>query len=289
MSKPHYFFNVLRNYLLYFRAKVRKLPFVANIRRRLALNDANVVIVSFPKSGRTWLKYMIGRALQFEFGVPDERILSLRHWGLYNEQIPTIYSTHDDFPHNKFPNKISSNKKKYTSKKVVLLVRDPRDVMVSMFFQKSLRRQGRRMFKGNIKDFIYEKKGGIESQINFLNVWADMQNIPEGFHLLTYEGLKANPNGELTRLLKFIGLSSISKEAIENAVAFGAFDKMKIVEKTKAISHHSLGNNRTNSEEGLKVRKGEVGGYKNYLGDNEIRFMDEMIKEKLSDFYFYYK
>src|SRR5947208_10336457 len=46
------------------------------------LADADAVVVSFPKSGRTFVRAMLGRLFQLKFGIDERRLLdfpSLKH------------------------------------------------------------------------------------------------------------------------------------------------------------------------------------------------------------------
>ena len=61
-------------------------------RRRLA--PADVVIVSFPKSGRTWLRLMIGKVLCERYGLPENEALDT--FGLTKAAgLPLTVLTHD--------------------------------------------------------------------------------------------------------------------------------------------------------------------------------------------------
>jgi len=54
-------------------------------------------------------------------------------------ELSTLFFSHDDNPHWKPFATINADKTIYKGKKVVFLIRDPRDVLVSCFFQYTLR------------------------------------------------------------------------------------------------------------------------------------------------------
>ena len=100
----------------------KKLPGIISLRRRYNLFRSDVVLVSFPKSGRTWLRVLIGRALQQHYGANENIIMKTSTICDLDSRIPKLSVSHDDFAQDKSPEEISSNKQKYRSKHVVFLV-----------------------------------------------------------------------------------------------------------------------------------------------------------------------
>ena len=94
-------------------------------------------IVSYPKAGRTWLRLMVARFLQVQHGLnatPDE-LLSGK--AFRTVKIPRISFTHDaDEKFTAWNGKADDIRVTGQYTDVVLLVRDPRDIMVSGYFHK---------------------------------------------------------------------------------------------------------------------------------------------------------
>jgi hypothetical protein len=99
--------------------------------RRLA--RADVAIVSFGKSGRTWLRVMMSRYYQLVFGIPERVLLGFENYHRRNAAIPKIFFTHDNYIKDYTGD--SDTKKAFYDKKVVLMVRNPKDIAVSQYFQ----------------------------------------------------------------------------------------------------------------------------------------------------------
>jgi sulfotransferase family protein len=108
--------------------------------RKLALADC--VIVSFGKSGRTWLRVMLSRVYQVRHGLARRHLLAFDN--LHNKvaEIPRIFFTHDNYL--KDYTKQGDRKAQYRDKKVILMVRDPADVAVSQYFQWKFRMTSRK-------------------------------------------------------------------------------------------------------------------------------------------------
>src|SRR5690606_32471735 len=91
---------------------------------------------------------------------------------------------------------LEKGKERYEKSKVIFLVRDPRDVVVSMYFEKSKRIPARKdetnekPFTGTIKQFLYHEEGSIETIIEFMNIWYLNRNVPKDFMLVKYEELR---------------------------------------------------------------------------------------------------
>ena len=132
------------------RALTRRIPRQYAIRYRLlrerntaasrrADREAEAFLISYPKCGRTWLRMLLSRALEIHYGAPDIDYLCGDFLGGNVAGAPRIRVSHDDDPHWKTPRGLDRRKRRYRGKQVVLLVRDPRDVVVSMYFERSRR------------------------------------------------------------------------------------------------------------------------------------------------------
>jgi hypothetical protein len=269
-------------------------------------NSADAYLISFPKCGRTWLRLMMGRALQQQFDLShpnlQEKMLSLTPLAELNPKIPKVLITHDDNPHWKKPEELETSKKQYKNAKVIFLVRDPRDVLVSTYFEQKKRvslwadayKQDKTLenfqarikaYEGNLSDFIYEEIGGFKTILNYYNIWEQNRQISKSFLLVRYEDLHENPHRELKKVLDFLGVQ-YREEVINEAVNYSSFDKMRKMEKKGKVDS-KLKPTDPNDEESYKTRKGKVGGFSEYLNEEEIAYINRLMNESLSDFYGY--
>ena len=244
----------------------------------------DVHLVSFPKSGRTWLRLMIGKAIQehFKLKCTDKEMTDLHPLAKY-DKIPKIRVDHDDNPHYKSPKDVSLNKEAYCYSKVIFLSRDPRDVLVSNYFEMTKRQ---RLYCDDISNFLREDVGSIGALIKYYNVWASERNTPKDFLLVRYEDIHKNPKLELKKCLQFVGLD-IDPQAIERAVKFATFDNMHNMEREGNFDAGSLKVNDKEDQESYKTRKGVIKGFNDYLSSEDIKFLDEKIESELSKFFGY--
>jgi len=253
------------------------------------------------KCGRTWLSVMIARALQLHFNTSEMDIKNLGRSSKYPGFCGLAFS-HDDGPHWKRPEELEKSKARFRFKKVIFIVRDPRDVLVSMYFEKSKRLasylEGERKeypqlaerivpYELGISSFVREPVGGIDTIIEFFNIWEKSKDIPDGFLLVHYEEMHENAEKVLRQVLDFIGLSAVGDEVIRQAVEFATFKSMQAMEKDNKLNTIKLSPVNLSDPDSFKTRKGKIGGFVEYLSREEIDYLNSRIKERLSPYFGY--
>ena len=251
-----------------------------------------VYLLSYPKCGRTWLRLMIGKALdeQFELGSSDP--MDLAAMSARVPTIPRIRVRHEFKWYQ--PGAVESSKEQYRDKTVVFLVRDPRDVVVSMYFNATKRQhlndeaQRRYMFEGDLGLYLRHPVGSLDQIIDYYNVWAESREVPRRFCLVRYEELHADAGAALRAVLGAMGIT-VSEAAVDRAVAFGRFDNMRKLESADAFGSHRLRPADAADGESFKTRQGKVGGHVKYLADEDLAYVNRTIEERLSPFYASYR
>ncbi len=251
------------------------------------LLGAGCVIVSKPKSGRTWLRTMLTRFYQIRFGIDKMELVGFYNFHKYHPAIPRIYFTHDTSIKNDTGN--SDNTSDFYDKKVVFLVRDPRDVVVSAYFQGKYRNNP---LNYDLKDMrvgpdsppLFEfAMFHLPRIIEFLNAWSrEIPNLPN-ILVVRYEDLMAKPADCLERVLEFLGTRG-EREEIDEAVRFARFENMKKLEADGAFGR---GDRRINpgdpaNPQSFKTRRGKVGGYRDYFTDEEVAAIDDLVATRLA-------
>jgi hypothetical protein len=285
----------------------RSVPLLRRLRRR-SPRPPKSFIVSFPKCGRTWLRLMMGYAIAQHFELDDAKLetqmLELDALANLDERIPYILAVHDDHPQWKQPQELEHDKSSYTGKRVILLVRDPRDVVVSCYFEhkkrvgpylEDLKKQADlqeftdrlKPYDGDLSDYLHEDVGSIDTVIEYYNIWAENRHVPDELLLVRYEDLHADAPGELKRMLDFVGLPQVKPAVIQAAVDYAAFDNMRKMEQENRFASFKLRPTDSRDSESYKTRKGKVGGFAEYLSSAEIEALNRQIRARMSDFYRY--
>jgi hypothetical protein len=245
---------------------------------RRAERAADVLLVSYPKCGRTWLTMMLSRALASHAGLTEFNPLANDLLGGRVGDLPHVRISHDDDPHWKTARALERSKKRYRSKKVVLLVRDPRDVVVSMYFERTRRE---RAYTGTLHEFLQERRGSLDTILAYYGIWARERANVGAFLLVRYEDLKRDAARELRRILDFAGAGAVSDAHVAEAVTFGSFENMRAMEEGDVLRSGRLRARDKSDAESFKTRKGKVGGYVDYLSKAEIEWMEQRIRSGL--------
>jgi len=261
--------------------------------RKLQLAD--IVLVSFGKSGRTWLRVMLSRLYQRIYNLPEQALIGFDNFHRMNAAIPKMFFTHDNYIGD-FSGHTDS-KVDFYAKKVVLLARDPRDVAVSQYFQwkyrmktnkKAINQYPAHGTDVSIFDFVMDPNAGLPKVIAFLNLWAGEAEKMSDFFMLRYEDLKVQPVEMLEKLATFMGTPASATD-IQDAVEFSSYENMKKMEAKKTFW---LGGGRMkprdrSNPDSFKVRRAKVGGYRDYFDDEQVVQIEAVMAETLDPLFGY--
>ncbi len=278
--------------LLVFLPRERRVAFERRWRgreelRKLRLCDA--VIVSFGKSGRTWLRVLLSRFFQVRFGLSERHLIGFDNLHRKNRSIPRLFFTHDNYLRDYTGHR--SDKSDYYDRKVVLLVRHPCDIAVSQYFQWKFRmRPAKKVLNDypagdgelSVFDFVMDGKAGLTKVIDFLNGWAaELPRLNEVL-VVRYEDMRADPDAVLDRILRFLGFEPSAGELAES-VAFASVENMRAMEQRKIfwLSGGRMTPRDRSNPHSYKVRRAKVGGYRDYFDDAQLAAIDALVAERL--------
>lgn len=111
-----------------------RIPLLRNIVKYYDKHRSPVYFISFPKCGRTWVRMMLAKLLQKKYVDYDTPLLNIVEPKFRRPGFPGIKWVHDDSAHWKKPDELNKSKLNYKYKKVIFMVSDPMDVVVSLFF-----------------------------------------------------------------------------------------------------------------------------------------------------------
>jgi hypothetical protein len=248
---------------------------------------SDAVVLSYPKSGRTWVEVMLSRLFQMRLGLAENEVIEFSSAFRAFPAIPRLFFTHDDFhvlEGNEFLPE-GGPKGYFADAKTLFVVRHPLDVVVSMYFQQS-KRSG--YVEGvDIYEFATEIRGGLPTIIDFMNLWATLGPKYGDHHMVRYEDLRADPFPHFKSLSGFLGFDFTDDE-IREAIDFSSFDNMK---KREAENFYD-GDFRVSAgdpddSDSFKARRGVVGGYTDYFTDAQIETLSRLVVEDLDPVYGY--
>jgi hypothetical protein len=236
-------------------------------------------VLSFPKAGRTWVRFLLGQYLRgaFRLGISDAECLELGRLTRGRPGWPHIQISHDrncdTLPVSRLPRGVDE----YRGKDVTLLVRDPRDVLVSWYFEKTRRHA---VLWGHAADCPHDLPGFIRSEygialiLRWMRDWAEQLDVPARVTVFKYEDLHADPLGTARALLAWLGVENLDEPALAQAVAAARFDAMRTLEAS-GNPNPRLQPGDPSDPESYKMRRGLVGGYRDYLGGEDLAYVEE--------------
>ncbi len=221
-------------------------------------NDSSIQtrVISYPKSGRTWLRTMLndlGIYPKFDHAQAND---------LYEHNARFI----PDSPSTAIPSDIGNKEK------IVLLLRDPRDILVSSFFEATKRQH---IFSGTISEFIRDEEFGIVPLLKFHNQWIETARQSANYKIEQYEDLRAHTLPVLDRIVRFLSGTHLPEKRLAATIRAFSFESMKRMEKSgllRAFYGKKLKAGNTRDNESYKVRKGKTGGYTEYFSSEDIEY-----------------
>ncbi len=218
-------------------------------------------LVSYPKSGNTWVRFLLANLIHPNENVgfaninrllPAPGVLSKRF--LRKLPRPRILKSHEPFD--------------VRFRKVIYLVRDPRDVAVSEYHFDLKKRyiEPDVTLEQFVKRFIAGETSSYGSWWEHANSWIATRHGDPGFLLVRYEDLLSDSIGETTKIAEFLGIQATT-ERLQAAVERSSADRMRKLEKQQADQWTGTKNTR---KEIPFVRAAKSGGWKETLPAHSV-------------------
>lgn len=195
--------------------------------RNFAVFPDDVFVVSYPRSGNTWTRFLIANLVypaenvsftNIERLIPDTSSQSNR--ALKRTPRPRIIKTHQYFDHR--------------YRKMIYIVRDPRDVALSMYnFQRKYRQIADDYpLQSSVDDFVRGNLISADWGSWGENVasWVYTRSDSKDFLLLRYEDMIADTSRELARIARHLGIEA-SSDRLQSVIDRSSADRMRELEK----------------------------------------------------------
>jgi len=249
------------------------------------LSRADYVIVSFGKSGRTWLRVMISRLYQRKYSLQDE-LIEFSNYSRANAAIPRVLFTHDNYLRDYTGD--GGGKGAFAGKRVILLVRHPADITMSQYFQWKHRMRPHKILLNQYPprdDSVTPYQfmmgpSGLPKVNEWLNEWAAGLDAIGTTLIVRYEDMRRDTAAELRRIADFMQMQATDAE-VADAVEWAAFENMKQREADAASSSGRLRAADVSNPDSFKTRRAKVGGFQDYFDDAELSAIEDVIDKTL--------
>lgn len=255
--------------------------------RLIRVYPDDTFIVSYPRSGNTWMRFLIANLVHsepvtfrnIEQVIPDIYMHSRRY--LNRIPRPRILKSHESLD--------------LRYKRLIYIVRDPRDVALSSYYfhlkQKQIEESVTieqyvdEFIKGliwssygswgqNVRSWLNTRQSGIyisplgPGASGIFGSWSEnvaswMAAGPDGrkFLLMRYEDMLASPAGELARVAEFLNVDC-STEILERAIGRSSARQMRELEQKESLEWQLT---RATRQDLPFVREARVGSWKTGL------------------------
>lgn len=221
-------------------------------------------LVSYPKSGNTWVRFLLGNLL-----CQEREALSRKNIWLYipdshdNKQDQYIKNTTSSFYN--FPYQFVKSHDPYffyyRNKKVIYIVRDGRDVLSSYFHYQNSRQKN----AISLSELIQGK--GTSSNIGLWSEhvvgWAKSECKAK--IILKYEDLLRDPFAEIKKLLEFLDWK-LDETIVEKAIINSSFKSLQEIEDKYGIKYQEKISDDIPTR---FFRAGEIGNWKKTFSPEE--------------------
>jgi len=210
-----------------------------SMRKDVTAYDDDVWIVSYPRSGNTWTRFLIANLISRGETVD---------WSNIERYVPDIYLNHD-------PQMRALSRPRYLKshepyrpeyRRVIFIVRDPRDVAVSYFH--FARKSNAFPVDGKISDFVAGfLSGGIDQYGTWgenVGSWLGARRGTPDFTIVRYEDLLQQAEAELTRIAQTMQLHADNGH-VHRAVEQSQAERLRVLEQSQRVRHKFLKSSRT--------------------------------------------
>lgn len=215
--------------------------------RLIRPND--IFLVSFPKSGNTWVRFWLANLLR-----PEHLTINFRTINALVPPVMALPNLKHPLPDPRFIKSHAPFQSQYP--RVVYILRDGRDAMLSYYYYQ----QAELPAGTTLTDFLAQTPWPC-GWAKHVASWLDAGLPADKFLLLRYEEMKQDPAGQLQRLIQFSQLT-VSPERFQQALEQSTFQAMRQAEQ-------QYGGPGGRKPQGGFMRQGQSGGWQQQFGPAE--------------------
>ena len=225
--------------------------------RHKTLKSSDLFLASYPRSGSTWLRFLlfeslVGRSSGFQnvnLAIPDVKAHKVGLPFLPGEG--RLIKTHEVY-HPEY-------------RKAIYLVRDPRDVALSEYAYQTALGLVDLEFDQYLNEFLTRGVNPFASWRSHVESWLSAPLNHEQLLIVRFEDLRKDTFHAVAEIARFMGLVP-DENRIRNAIAQNTVDRMRA--KEKATPQRA-------SQNGRFIGSGSVGGWRATLDPAQVQLFSQ--------------
>jgi len=258
--------------------------------------NADITIVSHPKCGSTWFRVMLSEMYCRHYRLPPRRIVKSDELYHHDRSLPRFLISNGHYSYERVlrDSLTAAGPVVANGKNLIFLARHPCDVAVSWYMQftKRTRSFKRELINSELCEpvdhkritlweFVMHDELGLPALIDFHNQWESLITERYGGIVVRYEDLRAHPIEVMSEVVAYLD-APFSEAEIRHAVAFAEFDNMRKLEQSGYFRNSSMRPRDGKDADARKVRRGKVGGYRDYFTVDQVAIMEGLVRRHLS-------
>lgn len=228
--------------------------------------------ISYPKSGRTWVRFMYLTYLELHFGLIEKNVFEIEEKLIHYWQPRWLHLGMAPSEKNFFYSIGNINFNHLAQCSCIWITRNIYDTLVSLYHHACHRSKIK--YIGTISDFIRDPQYGA---LKICCFYAAMFNFISGSKILTisYEDMQKDRRDVLLKLLDFVKLVP-NDDFVDQVVDKSSFENMKKLGNSYAYKKTWLAPTDVSNLQSYKIRKGISGAYKEELSDEDIAYIQNV-------------
>ncbi|RUS70421.1 hypothetical protein EGW08_021820 [Elysia chlorotica] len=246
------------------------------------VREDDIWVVTYPKSGTTWVQeivYLLMNDLDTEKASRTNISLRFPYFEFMEPGLKTIAEMpsprliKSHLPLSILPNQIKSKKPK-----MIYIVRNPKDVVVS-YYSFAMKFLNVVPFNGSFEDYC---QLFVSDKVDYGPWWKHVSEAwqrkdDDNVLVLFYEDLHLDTHKQVKEIANFLGKSVTDKE-VDVIVKYCSFENMKL---NNSVNYEWMKDAGVANKKVQFMRQGKVGDWKNYLSADITKQLDEMMATKL--------
>lgn len=231
-----------------------------------------MLFVSYPKSGRTWVRFMVDHYLADLHGIPVLNVFQVERLVDPRWRIEWTHLTAQMTYLLRFDQIRDLDLSQIEGRSCIFLAREPLPTLASAYYQA---RDRLGIFSGTPSEFVRSPLFGVRKLVAFYELMVELRDRFHSLIPITYEDLRQDAASGLRSVLQTLG-SEVDEDRVQRAVEEGRFENLRRLARTPEYENTLLSPSDPNNPDSDKVRRGDPNAWRELFGVEDLRYMWEV-------------